>query len=899
MKDELMHLGTPHEGSIPHSGRWPFGSGDNPYQHAQSHKATVLRMRKQGLSNGEIAELAGMGVRELIRSVSTATQFVNQENHRVAQELKLQGLNNREIGEHMGVPESTVRGYLDPVATARSEVQRNTAEFLRDRLDESPAIDIGYGSERWLGISRTKLMSSAQLLIEEGYKLQYFDVEQLGTGKETSVMALVRPDTDWTEINKDKTQIASITDFHTEDGGLNYYGLETPKSIDSSRVYIRYDEQGGTLMDGTIEFRAGCEDLNLGNARYAQVRVAVDDKYYLKGVAFESDHVPEGYDVVFNTNKAEGTPMEKVFKPLKDDPDNPFGAVVRQSHDPITGELSPVNIVRQEGEWDEWSKSLAAQVLSKQSPVLAQHQLDIKAANMQAEFEEIMGLTNPVVKQNLLMDLARTCDASAGNLKAAAMPGQATKLLLPAPTLKDNEVYDPTLPEGTVVCLIRFPHGGIFEIPELTVTHHNAQANEFGPMRDAIAVNHNVLSQLSGADCDGDTVVRVPQPADPALRLKHKAYLQELVGFEPKMYKTEVVGKDDKGHDVYRVEVSDRQKQQLMGSATNLIADMTALGAPDDKIARAVKYSMVVIDAQKHHLDYKQAYEDFEIADLKREYQGGANRGAGTLMTRAGSQARIPVYKERTDPETGAITREIDTKRQWTDKEGNVHTPMVKTDKMSITTDAYTLTSGGSRENPGTQIEAVYAEYANRMKAMANECRKQAMGVELTQYSSTAAKAYAEEVKSLKQKVATAEMNAPRERQAQIWANEVVRNKREADPDLTDEELKRIKGQALTAARTRIGASKEKVTITPKEWEAISKGAVSNSVLRTVLLNTDSATVREYAMPRSNLLMSPAKISRAKALMKAGYQPADIAAQLGVSTSTMFRAINGEGAYAQ
>ena len=51
-----------------------------------------------------------------------------------------------------------------------------------------------------------------------------------------------------------------------------------------------------------------------------------------------------------------------------------------------------------------------------------------------------------------------------------------------------------------------------------------------------------------------------------------------------------------------------------MGKISNLITDMTLLGASEDKLARAVRHSMVVIDDEKHHLDYKQSEKDNNIA---------------------------------------------------------------------------------------------------------------------------------------------------------------------------------------------------------------------------------------------------------------------------------------------
>ena len=75
-----------------------------------------------------------------------------------------------------------------------------------------------------------------------------------------------------------------------------------------------------------------------------------------------------------------------------------------------------------------------------------------------------------------------------------------------------------------------------------------------------------------------------------------------------------------------------------MGRISNLITDMTLKDATEDELARAVRYSNTVIDAEKHHLDYKKSYSDNNIAELKEKYQGRYTKtgkyseGASTLI---------------------------------------------------------------------------------------------------------------------------------------------------------------------------------------------------------------------------------------------------------------------------
>jgi hypothetical protein len=94
-----------------------------------------------------------------------------------------------------------------------------------------------------------------------------------------------------------------------------------------------------------------------------------------------------------------------------------------------------------------------------------------------------------------------------------------------------------------------------------------------------------------------------------------------------------------------------------MGKVTNLIADMTVRGANSDELARAVKHSMVVIDAEKHNLDYKASERQNGILALKKKYQGvnekGQLKGASTLITRATAREDVDRRKPRRAKEGG------------------------------------------------------------------------------------------------------------------------------------------------------------------------------------------------------------------------------------------------------
>lgn len=870
----LVHYGTPR-----HSGRYPWGSGENPYQRNKGFLAYCAELKKQGLSDVEIANAMGMNTAELRRYKSLAKSENRQEDISQALKLKEKGYSNVAIGERMGISESQVRNLLKDETSRKNSITKNTADILKKNVDEKGYIDVGAGIEGYLGVSRTRLKTAISSLEEEGYQVYKLQVVQVGTGKKTNLFVLGGPDSSFEEVAKDKTKIKLI-DGYSEDGGETFREIKPPVSIDSSRVYIRYNEQGGIDKDGVIELRAGVDDISLGNSKYAQVRIEVDGTHYMKGMAMYSDDIPEGYDICYNTNKKVGTPSGDVFKKIKDDPENPFGAIVRQRYftDKDGNEhQSAINIVGskegtgEEGAWGEWSKSLSSQMLSKQPVGLAKQQLELAYKSKHEEFEDILKITNPTVRKALLEDFADGCDSDAVHLKAAALPRQASHVILPLPKMKENEIYAPNYRDGEKVVLIRYPHGGIFEIPELTVNNKSPDGRKLlGDAKDAVGINPKVAERLSGADFDGDTVLVIPNNNR---AVKTAPPLTGLKDFDPKMYQ-------DKS-----INVKNSTKQMEMGKISNLITDMTIKGASQSEIARAVRHSMVVIDSEKHHLNYKQSYIDNNIAELKAKYQGGANKGAGTLISKAKSPIRDILEREERgiNKETGEKIF-VNTGRTYTNKKGEKVLATTTSTRMYEAKDARTLSSGSA-------MEEIYANHANKLKALGNQARKEMVTTKTQPVSKSAQQTYSKEVESLKSKLALAESNAPLERQAQIVANVIIKAKKESNPDMTKEELKKVKQRALLDARERMGAKRNTITITSKEWEAINAGAIPGSTLTKILNNTDSRQIKQLATPRTYPSMTPSSISRAKSMIESGYTRSEVADALGVSTTTLIEVL--------
>lgn len=878
MTDELYHYGIKRR-----SGRYPWGSGAKKSRNASDFLSTVDVLEKDGFNEKQIAEYFGLQTKQLRAYKSNAHNEVRATKAAMALRLKDKGYSNSEIGRRMGINESSVRSLLDPAISMRKNASTNTAEMLEKEIASKKYIDVGGGVENQIGVSRNTLDNAVEQLRAKGYTYHYLKVEQLGTGKFTSIKVLAAPDVTYKEVKDNQSKVTS-PGFYSEDLGQTVVGIKPPSSISSKRILVNYGDQGGSDKDGVIELRRGVKDLDLGAARYAQVRVAVDGTHYLKGMAMYSDDIPKGYDVIFNTNKNSSTPKMDVFKKMKDDPENPFGATIRQkTYIGKDGKehLSALNIVNEEGDWNTWKKTLSSQMLSKQSTALAKKQLKLAYDIKKEEFDEICSLKNPVIKKCLLDKFADNCDSSAVHLKAAGLPRQASKVILPFPEMKDSEIYAPSYRNGEKVVLIRYPHGGTFEIPELVVNNKSNKKAKglIGNAQDAVGINPRVAERLSGADFDGDTVLVIPVGK---VKIKTSAPLKGLKNFDPKVAYPGYPGMPKPGE-----KGSGFDKQGKMGDISNLITDMTIKGAPADDIAAAVRHSMVVIDAEKHNLNWRQSYLDNGIANLKAKYQGASNAGASTLISRAKGDKRVPKRKDgyKVDPETG---RKIFTETGETyEKNGKQVVRLQKSSKMYETEDAYSLSSGTAMEN-------TYADHANKLKALANSARKTSLTTKPIPYSPEAKAKYRQEVDSLNAKLNIALKNRPLERKAQLLANERVKLVRKNNPDMDKDDIKKLKNQALTQARLQTGASKKArlVDITDREWEAIQSGAISTNKLSQIIQNSDLDILKQRSMPRESRGISDAKRARAKMLESNGYTLAEIADSLGVSTSTISKVLN-------
>ena len=880
--DTLMHYGMPRR-----SGRYPWGSGDNPYQRSISFLGRIEELKKTGWKatpeniKAEFGEeMSTSRYRQEVRIARYEERLYKEAR---VKSLKDDGLNNSEIARKMGINESSVRNLLNKHdVTERMAKVKGTADMLKKEVNKYGMVDVGAGMHQQLNISKEHLDTALLMLEKEGYHIYGNRMEQpTNPGQHTVQKVLCTPETKHNEIYE-LDRIHTIGDVITKDHGEHYDTFVYPKSMDSKRLKILLaDEVGpdgetGSMKDGLVQIRRGVEDLSLGNDRYAQVRILVDDNKYIKGMAVYSDNMPDGVDVIFNTNK---TSYDKALKPIKtDDPKNPFGSSIKAGGQSYyydkdgNRQLSLINKRASEGDWSEWKDALPSQFLAKQSKYMAKKQLDLAKADKLAEFESIKEINNPVIRQHYLDKFASECDSAAVHLQAAALPNQKYHVIVPVNSIKETEVYAPRYENGTKLALVRYPHGGIFEIPILTVNNKNKTAREIlgEQAGDGIAINKKNADRLSGADFDGDTVMCIPTHDKAGkVHITNRDNLPGLVGFDPHLAYPERPG---------MVYMTKANTQKQMGIISNLITDMTIAGATDEHLAAAVRHSMVVIDAEKHKLDYKRSEQENNIAALKKMYQIKVNPdgtektgGASTILSRAKGQLDIPkrqgqpkvnikgkpyydpskpegslLYKtaddlyyaeSRTDKKTGirTLTTTDGKKIQFNTKDRDAYERYAPIKRVNEATgEVYFTNRAGDihyntkiRTQKSTQMgetedaytlvsprrhsmELIYADYANSMKALARKARIESATMETQKKDPQAAKIYAEEVSSLKAKLNEAEKNKVRERAAIRRTNAIMNQRLKENPDMSNEDIKKAKSRLLQESREEVGSVKRR-----------------------------------------------------------------------------------------
>jgi DNA-binding CsgD family transcriptional regulator len=129
--ETIQHYGTQHK-----SGRYPWGSGVDPAQRNRMFVDHVNKLRKDGLSDPQIAEGMGIKSTQFRAKMSIAGDSVRRDEATTALKLKNTGMSNVAIGKEMGKNESTIRSLLAPATQEKEDILLTTANVLRNEVRE-------------------------------------------------------------------------------------------------------------------------------------------------------------------------------------------------------------------------------------------------------------------------------------------------------------------------------------------------------------------------------------------------------------------------------------------------------------------------------------------------------------------------------------------------------------------------------------------------------------------------------------------------------------------------------------------------------------------------------------------------------------------------------------------
>ena len=196
---ELMHYGIPRR-----SGRYPWGSGEDPYQRTRDFLSRVEELKKQGWTETpeNIKKEFGLSTKEYRNEKTIAKDQRRMTDVARAKSLAADGKGSTEIGKIMGMPESTIRSLLNPKSEERMLLTRDTVDFLRKQVDEKGMVDVGTGVDRELNISKERLdLALYYLESKEGYPVYTGGVPQVtNKGQQTVQRVLCVPGTQHKEI---------------------------------------------------------------------------------------------------------------------------------------------------------------------------------------------------------------------------------------------------------------------------------------------------------------------------------------------------------------------------------------------------------------------------------------------------------------------------------------------------------------------------------------------------------------------------------------------------------------------------------------------------------------------------------------------------------------------------
>ena len=217
-----MHSGKAHDEDPPGrgSGRYPFGSGERAHQHSWDTLTRINKLKAQGMSDKEIAKAMGWTMEVYDKKTKQMTTEGNTSRYKAEKEIAVHEVamdkydevtwyrthndpktgkpyTTSEIARLMGFKnESSLRSFEESSKFSSESPIFKAAEQVKANIERTGYLDVGKGTNLYLGITDDRMKTVLAVLEKEGYQVvNDVQVKQLNGGDNyTTRKILVAPD---------------------------------------------------------------------------------------------------------------------------------------------------------------------------------------------------------------------------------------------------------------------------------------------------------------------------------------------------------------------------------------------------------------------------------------------------------------------------------------------------------------------------------------------------------------------------------------------------------------------------------------------------------------------------------------------------------------------------------
>ena len=183
----IAHIGVKRR-----SGRYPWGSGERPYQRSEDFLARVEQLKAEGMTEKDLMEYFKITSTDLRRQIRVAKHERRDLEVARAKSLREDGLSLAEIAQKMGYAnDSSIRSLLNESTAINKNRAYVTADILEKELQTKNMLDVGAGVEQELGVTKGVLDEALFIMNTRGYDIYPVGMSQVTNNKQQTIMTVL------------------------------------------------------------------------------------------------------------------------------------------------------------------------------------------------------------------------------------------------------------------------------------------------------------------------------------------------------------------------------------------------------------------------------------------------------------------------------------------------------------------------------------------------------------------------------------------------------------------------------------------------------------------------------------------------------------------------------------